>query len=95
MSILILAEHNNEELKPSTLSTINAAHKINSTIDVIVIGAGCDNVINKLSKVQSVNKILVVDDDKYKNHIAENFSKIILSCVENYTHVLAPASTFG
>ena len=40
MSVLVIAEHNNEELKPSTLSTINAAHKINSTIDVIVIGAG-------------------------------------------------------
>ena len=95
MSLLVIAEHNNAELKSSTLSTINAAQQINSHIDVLVIGSACDNVINKLSKIQSVTKVLVVEDDKYKNHIAENFSKIILSCAENYTHILAPASTFG
>ena len=51
MSLLVIAEHNNAELKSSTLSTINAAQQINSHIDVLVIGSACDNVINKLSKI--------------------------------------------
>ena len=95
MKVLVLVEHNNEELRSSTLSTINAAKQINSNIDLLVVGSECDNVVKKLTNVQSVKKILVVDDSKYKNPIAENISKIILSCSENYTHILAPASTFG
>jgi electron transfer flavoprotein alpha subunit len=48
MSILILAEHNNKELKSSTLSAITAASEIDENIEVIVIGSGCDELNNKL-----------------------------------------------
>ena len=95
MKLLVLAEHNNKDLKSSTLSTINAASKIDENIDVLVIGSSCDNVTNKLKNVKSIKKVFVVDDLKYENPIAENISQIILSVSENYTHILAPASTFG
>jgi Electron transfer flavoprotein, alpha subunit len=52
-------------------------------------------VTNVLSTTQNVKKVLLVENPKYKNPIAENISKIILSIAENYTHILAPASTFG
>ena len=95
MKLLVLAEHNNKDLKSSTLSTINAASKIDENIDVLVVGSSCDNVTKKLKNVKNIKKVLVVDDLKYENPIAENISQIILSVAENYTHILAPASTFG
>lgn len=95
MSILVLAEHDNKDLKSSTLSTITAANKIDKNIEVLVIGLECDEVINKLKNVNMVNKIIVVDDSKYINPIAELISPIILSIADNYTHILAPATTFG
>ena len=95
MSVLVLAEHNNEELRSSTLSTINAAKQINENIEVLVVGSSCDNVVNKLSNDKNVKKILLLDDLKYKDPIAENISEVIISYADNYTHILAPASTFG
>ena len=79
MRILVLAEHNNEELKPSTFSTINAANQIDSNVDVLVIGFECESVTKKLSNITNIKKVLLVDDIKYKNPIAENISPIILS----------------
>ena len=95
MKILILAEHDNEDLKTSTLNTITAASRIDENIEVIVIGSECNKVINKLKNVNFVKKIIVVDDSKYINSIAELISPIILSLADNYTHIMAPASTFG
>ena len=57
MSILVLAEHNNMELKTSTLNAITAAAIIDKDINVVVIGSSCDEVVNKLSKVINVKKV--------------------------------------
>ena len=95
MSILVLVEHDNKELRASTLSTITAASQIHENIEVIVIGSECNEVINKLKNVNIVKKIIVVDDPKYINPIAELISPIIISIADSYTHIMAPASTFG
>tara|TARA_B110000263_G_C15245019_1_gene481263 strand:- start:12 stop:965 length:954 start_codon:yes stop_codon:yes gene_type:complete len=95
MKILVLVEHDNKELKASTLSTITAASKIHENIEVIVIGSECNEVINKLKNVNIIKKIIVVDDPKYINPIAELISPIIISIADSYTHIMAPASTFG
>ena len=95
MSILVLAEHNNKELKASTLSAITAASKIDENIEVIVIGSKCDEVNNKLQNVKLVKKIIAVDNSKFAIPIAEMISPILVSLADNYTHIIAPASTFG
>jgi len=95
MSILVLAEHNNKELKSATLSAITAASQIDESIEVLVIGSECDEVNNKLKNIKLVKKIIAVDNSKYINPIAELISPIIVSLAGNYTHIIAPASTFG
>ncbi len=95
MSILVLAEHNNKELKSSTLSTITAASQIDENIEVLIIGFDCEQVSNELKNIKLVKKIIEVNNDKYKNPIAELFTPVINSLAENYTHIMAPASTFG
>ena len=95
MSILVLAEHNNKELKSSTLSTITAASQIDENIEVLIIGFDCAQVSNELKNIKLVKKIIEVNNDKYKNPIAELFTPVINTLAENYTHIMAPASTFG
>ena len=95
MSILVLAEHNNSELKTSTLNAITAATHIGNDINVVIIGSAFDSVASKISNVPNVKKIITVDNEKYINPIAELIAPIIQSLAKDYSHIIAPASTFG
>ena len=95
MSILVLAEHNNIDIKSSTLNTISAASQIGQEIDVLVAGFQCEELAKKIAKCEKVSKVLFVDNEKLKNPIAENIEPIVLSIAEKYSHIMAPATTFG
>ena len=95
MSILVIAEHNNIEVKSSTLNTINAASKLGSEIDALVLGSNIDNISKELSSYQHVSKVIFIESEKFENAIAENIEPVILSLAEKYSHILAPATTFG
>ena len=95
MSILVLAEHNNIDIKSSTLNTISAASQIEKEIDVLVTGFQCEELAKKIAKCEKVSKVIFVDNEKLKNPIAENIEPIVLSVAEKYSHIMAPATTFG
>ena len=95
MSILVIAEHNNIEVKSSTLNTINAASQLGSEIEVLVLGSNIDNMSKEISSYQYVSKVIFIDSEKFENAIAENIEPVILSLAEKYSHILAPATTFG
>ena len=95
MSILVIAEHNNIEVKSSTLNTINAASKLGSEIEVLVLGSNIENISKEISSYQHVSKVIFIDSEKFENAIAENIEPVILSLAEKYSHILAPATTFG
>ena len=95
MSILILAEHNNEEVKSSTLNTISAASKISSDIEVLVVGSNTEVICNEISNYQNIKKVLSVNNTDYEHAIAEKIEPVIMSIADNYSHIFAPATTFG
>ena len=95
MSILVVAENSNKEIKSSTLNSINAASKINDDIHLVVIGNQCEEVAKKAALIEKVKKVIHIDDPQYENIIAEIIAPIIVSLSDKYTHILAPASTFG
>ncbi len=95
MSILVIAEHNNLEVKSSTLSTISAASKINNEIEVLVIGSNIEIISKEISNYQNVKKVLSLDDQKFEHAIAENIEPVIVTLAEKYSHIFAPATTFG
>ncbi len=95
MTILVLAEHNNIEIKSSTLSTISAASQIEQDIEVLVTGFECKELSNKISKCEKVSKVICVDNEKLKNPIAENIEPIVMSIANKYSHIIAPATTYG
>ena len=95
MSILILAEHNNIEVKSSTLNTISAASKVGSEIDVLVVGSDIQNIAKEIADYQYVSKVISLDDKSFEHAIAEKIDPVIISIAEKYSHIFAPATTFG
>ncbi len=95
MAILVLAEHDNAELKPATLNTVTAAVEIGGDIDVLVAGSNCAAVGEAASKISGIKRVLVADDPALEQQLAENVAPLIVSLASNYSHVLAPADTFG
>ena len=95
MSILVIAEHDNQELKSSTLNVVTAAQALGSEIDILVAGSDCSSVAESATKIPSVNKVLMADSEAYKNCLAENVGSLIGKIGTNYTHILAAATSNG
>ena len=95
MSILVIAEHDNQELKSSTLNVVTAAQALGSEIDILVAGSDCSSVAESATKIPSINKVLMADSEAYKNCLAENVGSLIGNIGTNYTHILAAATSNG
>jgi len=95
MATLILAEHDNAHLKPSTLHTVTAAAKLGQPTTVLVAGHMCEAVAKEATALQGVGEVLHADDAAYANFLAENIAALIAKLAPAYTHILAPATSFG
>ena len=95
MSILVIAEHDNNELKGSTLNTVSAASQIGGDITLLVVGSESLTVAEQGSKINGVNSVIHVDDPTYKNFLAEDLSNLVVSVADGFNYILAPATTFG
>ena len=95
MSVLLIAEHNNKEVKPFTRNAITAASQIDQDLHVLVIGKNVDEVSKSISEVPNVKKVIQVDNEIYENFLAENYTPVIIKQSENYSHIVCSANTFG
>ncbi|MGH6954472.1 MAG: electron transfer flavoprotein subunit alpha/FixB family protein [Alphaproteobacteria bacterium] len=95
MAILVLAEHDNRALRPSTLNTVAAAAKLGGAITALVAGHGCRAAAEAAAKVKGVSKVLLAEAPHYEHHIAENVAPLVAKIAGAFSHVLAPASTYG
>ena len=95
MAVLLIAEHNNKELKPFTLNAATAASQIDADVHVVLIGYNSGEVAKKLSELPVIKKVLNVEAPHYENYTAENFAPVIIKLAENYSHIVCSANTFG
>ena len=77
MSVLLIAEHNNKEVKPFTLNAITAASQMNGDVHVLLIGNNCGDVAKLLSEMPAVKKVLHAEAAHYENYLAENFAPLV------------------
>ena len=95
MSVLLIAEHNNKEVRPFTLNAVTAASQIDTDVHAVIIGQNCDAASKALSELPLVKKVIQVEAAHYENFIAENFAPVIVKLASNYTHIICSANTFG
>jgi electron transfer flavoprotein alpha subunit len=94
MSILLVAEHDNSELKAATLNAVTAASELGEVI-VLIAGHDCANVADQAANVSGVAKVIVADDVAFADGLAENVSSLLVDLASGYSHLVAPATTSG
>lgn len=95
MTILVIAEHDNTALKSSTLNAVTAAQKLGSDIHIIIMGHNANQAATAASTIPSVAKIILANDASFEHGNPEHASLFLKSIASNYTHVIAPATSFG
>ena len=95
MSILVIAEHDNNELKVATLNTVAAASEIGGDIEILIAGNECEDVANQAAQIPGVKKILLADKPAYANFLPENIGSLVAEIGSSYTHILTPATANG
>lgn len=95
MRVLVLAEHNHQNLYPSTAHVLHAASLIGDEIILLVAGHECQSVADEGSKYQGVTQVRCADAPCYAHPLAENLSLLINSQLTNIDVLMAPATTFG
>jgi len=95
MSTLILAEHEEGDLRPATLSVVAAAQAISGDVDLLVAGKDAKGVADKAAKIAGVDNVLLADSDVYEHEIAENLAALVISVADGYSHILLAATAAG
>ena len=95
MAVLLIAEHNNKDLKAFTLNAATAASQMDEDVHAIIIGHNSGDASKKLSELPVIKKVISIDAPHYENFTAENFAPVIIKVAENYSHVICSANTFG
>ncbi len=95
MAALVLAEHNNASLDEATAKTVTAAAQISPPVHILVAGADCAGVAAQAAKLAGVEKVLLADDARYANFLAEPMAELVLSRAAPYDAILAPATANG
>ena len=97
MKTLVIVEHNNDSIKPTTYSTVTAASKISEEVYALILGYNLTKAVGELKKCNYLKKIYFIDKEDLSKPIAENFCEEIIKFLEDkdFTHVFTPSSTFG
>jgi electron transfer flavoprotein alpha subunit len=95
MTLLVLAEHDNKTLKGSTLNTVAAAAAIGGEIHVLIVGSDARPAAGAAARLVGVAKVLLVENAAYAHLLAEDLASVVVTLAPRYSHVLAPASSFG
>ncbi len=94
MSVLVLVEHDNAELKDATLAVVTAAAQLGE-VHALVAGSGCAAVADQAAKIAGVTKVLLADDPAYGHALPENIAPLVAGLMANYDAFVAPATANG
>jgi electron transfer flavoprotein alpha subunit len=99
MTILVIAEHSNQQLGAATLNTVAAAQQLGGDIHLLVAGADIGGVVAAAQSVAGVSKVLAADHAAYAHQLPENVAALVTGLVIDqsviYSHVLGAATANG
>ena len=95
MSSLVIAEHDNSSIKPSTLNTVSAALACGGDVHLLVAGHNAAAAAVAGAQIAGVGKVIHVDHDSLGHGLAENVAAQVLALAAGYSHILFPATAYG
>jgi len=95
MSSLVIAEHDNSSIKPSTLNTISAALACGGDVHLLVAGHNAAAAAAAGAQIAGLGKVIHVDHDSLGHGLAENVAAQVLALAAGYSHILFPATAYG
>ena len=95
MSVLVICEHDNVDVREVTLNTVRAALELSEEVDLLVAGNDCASVADSCASISGVKNVFVANDPLYEHDLPEYLAPLVARHAAGYTHVLAAASTFG
>ena len=95
MRVLVIAEHDQQNLRPATHCVVSSAIEIGGEIHVLVAGNACDAVVAQAAALDGVSRVLVVQSTHYLAQTTENLAELIISVASDYTHIMMAATSFG
>jgi len=95
MSSLVIAEHDNSSIKPSTLNTISAALACGGEVHLLVAGHHAGAAAAAGAQIAGVGKVIHADHDSLGHGLAENVAAQVLAIASAYSHILFPATAYG
>lgn len=99
MTILIIAEHDNQTIRSATLSAVAAAAQLSNAgagdIHVLIAGSDAARVADEAAKIAGVSNVLLADAPHFSDGLAENIAAQVLAIAHDYSHVLAAATAYG
>jgi electron transfer flavoprotein alpha subunit len=94
--VLIVAEHLNGNLNPSTARCVTAATKLSpEAIDILVLGAEVDALAAAAAKIDGVARVLTVARAENAHALAAVYAPQVAKAAAGYSHVFGPSTTFG
>lgn len=95
MSILVIAEHDNDSIKTSTLNTVTAAQSIGDDVHVLVAGSSSQGAVAAAAEISGVAKVISADAQAYAHQLPENVAPLVVELAKGYSHILAASTTTG
>lgn len=95
MSTLVIVEHNNQEMHPSTSHVVAAAKQLNENVILLVVGFNCDSVALQAAIIEGVEAVWLVNHQCYEHQLAANISELVVAYAATFTSILVSSSTFG
>ncbi len=95
MANLIIADHDNNQIKSGVTNAVACATKIGGDIHVLIAGSACAGAATAAAAIAGVGKVLVADATLYAHPVAENIAPLVVALAKDYSHVLFPASASG
>ncbi len=95
MTSLVIAEHDNNAIRPATLNTVTAATQCGGDVHVLVAGANAGAAAAAAARITGVAKVIHADDAGFEHGLAENVAAQVLAIASNYSHLLFAATASG
>jgi electron transfer flavoprotein alpha subunit len=92
---LIIAEHDGQNLNPSTAKCASCATAIGQEFDIVVLGASASEIASQAAAIDGAGSVFNVNAGHLGNPLATNHAAEVVTMADNYSHILGPSTTYG